>query len=129
VKGDAKRIVTDARTAASAAGSATEAEAKVRASQVRAIAERTVYVPVGAGLLARDNLVSTVRGLASTIGDRTQMERELARYERRGASARNRFEREVRRTRTSFGREVRQRRSRVSHLVSEAQHRIGSIAP
>ena len=124
-----KRTLTDAQKAAEAASAATAAETRVRATQVRQLAERTVDVPVGVGLVARDSLVSTVRGLASTVGDRSSVERELARYERRGASARNRFEREVRRTRATFEREVRQRRSRVGELVTEAQHRIGSIAP
>jgi hypothetical protein len=131
VKADARRTATDARTAAQDAADATAAEAKVRATQVRQLAERTVNVPVGASLVARDNLVSTVRsirGLAENLGDRSTLERELDRYERRGASARNRFERQVRRTRTTFEREVRQRRAHVTKLVNDAQHRIGSLA-
>ena len=73
-----------------------------------------MLVPVGASLLARDNLVSTVKGLATKYSTRAGLERELKRYERRGATARNRFERQVRRTRTRFERELRQRRSRSS---------------
>ncbi len=90
------------------------------------IAERAVLVPVGASLMARDDLVSTVRGLAGKYRTRAGVERELKRYERRGATARNRFERQVRKTRTRFERDLRQRRGRVEKLVSEAQGRITS---
>jgi hypothetical protein len=88
------------------------------------LAERAVLVPVGAGLLARDNLVSTVRGLATKYRTRASAERELKRYERRGASARNRFERQVRRTRTRFERELRQRRSTVERTMRQNRRRV-----
>ncbi len=64
------------RAAARATARATEAEAKVRATQVRQSAERTVDLPSGVGLIARDSILSTVRGLATTPGDRTRVERE-----------------------------------------------------
>jgi len=51
-------------------------------------AERAALVPVGASLMARDNLVSSVRGLATKYRTRTGLERELKRYERRGHTAR-----------------------------------------
>ena len=90
------------------------------------MAERAVLVPVGAGLLARDNLVSTVKGLAGKYRTRTGLERELKRYERRGATARNRFERDVRRARTRVEREVRQRRGLVESAVRQNRQRLGS---
>ena len=127
----ADHAVTATRTAAGDAATATlhasEAEAKARTAQVLQFAERTVDVPVGAGLLARDSIVSTVRGLATTFGDRSRMERELARYEHRGASARNRFGHQVERTRAGFERGVRARRVRVTEFVGNAQNRIGSF--
>ena len=83
-----------------------------------------MLVPVGAGLLARDNLVSTVKGLATKYRTRAGVERELKRYERRGASARNRFERQVRRTRTKFERELRQRRTSVERSVKQNRRRV-----
>jgi hypothetical protein len=126
LKSDAKRAATDTRTAADAARAATEAEARVRATQLRHIAERTVDVPVGVGLVARDNVVSTVRGLTTTLSDRTHLERELSRYERRGESARFRLETQVRRTRGDLEREVRGRRERVTKIVGDAQRRISS---
>jgi hypothetical protein len=125
-RADVRRTATDARTAAEAIGSAAEAEARVRSTQVRQLAQRTVDVPVGAGLVARDTLVSTVQGLAETLSQRARMERELERYERRGARARNRFERRLTSTRRDVEREMRQRRSHVTRLVNDAQRRIGS---
>jgi hypothetical protein len=101
-------------------GSATTStQPKTTVQQVQEIAERAVLVPVGASLLARDNLVSTVRGLASRYSSRASLERELRRYERRGAGARTRLERQVRRTRTRFEREVRLRRHRVGRTVKQ----------
>ena len=88
------------------------------------LAERAVLVPVGASLLARDNLVSTVKGFATKYRTRAGLERELKRYERRGATARNRFERQVRKTRTRFERELRQRRTRVERTVKQNRRRL-----
>jgi hypothetical protein len=90
---------------------------------VQVLAERVILVPVGASLLARDNLVSTVRGF-SKYRSRSRLERELKRYERRGATARNRFERQVRRTRTKFERELRQRRGLVERTVKQNRRRF-----
>lgn len=83
-----------------------------------------MLVQVGAGLLARDNLVSTVKGFATKYRTRASLEREIKRYERRGASARNRFERQVRRTRTRFERELRQRRGRLERSVKQNSRRV-----
>jgi hypothetical protein len=87
-------------------------------------AERAVLVPVGAGLLARDNLVSTVSGLVSNYSTRHGFERELKRYERRGATARNRFERQLRRSRTRFERQLRQRRSLIERTIKQNRRRV-----
>ena len=83
-----------------------------------------MLVPVGASLMARDNLVSTVKGLATKYRTRASLERELRRYERRGATARNRVERQVRRTRTRVERELRQRRTRVERTVKQNRRRF-----
>jgi hypothetical protein len=88
------------------------------------MAERAVLVPVGAGLLAQDNLVSTVRGLATKYRTRAGIERELKRYERRGATARNRFERQVTKSRTRFERELRQRRTSLQRSVRVNRSRL-----
>jgi hypothetical protein len=102
----------------------TPTQPKPPAGQVQSYAERAVLVPVGAGLLARDNLVSTVSGLVSKYSTRSGFERELKRYERRGATARNRFERQIRRSRTRFERQLRQRRSLVERTIRQNRGRI-----
>ncbi len=81
-------------------------------------------MPVGASLLARDNLVATVSGLVTKYQTRTGFERELKRYERRGATARNGLERQVRRTRTRFERQLRQRRNGVERSVRQNRRRF-----
>jgi prefoldin subunit 5 len=92
--------------------------------QVQQIAERAVLVPVGAGLIVRDNVASTVRNLTTKYRTRESVERELKRYERRGATARNRFERQVRKTRTRFERDLRQRRKSVERTVKQNRRRL-----
>ena len=79
---------------------------------------------VGAGLLARENLVSTVKGLVARYSTRSGLERELKRYEQRGASARGRLEREVTQTRTRVERELRQGRTRVERTVAQNRRRL-----
>ena len=102
----------------------TTKQPKTRSAQAQVLAERAVLVPVGAGLLASDNLVSTVKGLAGKYRTRPALERELKRYERRGATARNRFERQIRRARTRFERELRQRRSLVEKTMHQNRRRL-----
>ena len=115
---------TRAASARRSTRSSTTTQPKTPVEQVQQLAERAVLVPVGASLLARDNLVSTVRNLATRYSTRTGVEREIKRYEKRGASARNRFEREVRRTRTRFERQLRQRRSLVERTVKQNRRRV-----
>jgi hypothetical protein len=147
----ARRTATEAGQTAEATVDAVEAEAKVRVNQVQQLAEKLVLVQVGAGLTVRDNVVSTVKGIRETVTDpSTVVQRRLTRYEKRGAKARNRFERQVRTTRKRFERDLRQQRSRVQsdlraarndisrqsgalgsrveRIVSDAQHKIGSVA-
>jgi F0F1-type ATP synthase membrane subunit b/b' len=88
------------------------------------MANRAMLVPLGATLVARDNLVSSVKGVTAKYRTRAGLEREIKRYERRGASARNRFERQVRRTRTKFERELRQRRTRLERSVRQSGRRV-----
>lgn len=102
----------------------TSTQPKTTAEQVQVYAQRAVLVPVGASLLARDNLVSTVTGLVSKYSTRSAFERELKRYERRGTTARNRFERQIRRSRTRFERQLRQRRSLVERTIRTNRRRV-----
>jgi hypothetical protein len=121
---------SSARTTRTAAGSrrptrtTTSTQPKTRVEHAQVLAERAVLVPVGAGLLARDNVVSTVKGFASRYRTRNGFERELKRYERRGVTARNRFERQVRRARTRVDRELRQRRSLIERTMRQNRRRL-----
>jgi hypothetical protein len=117
------RRTTPARKPA-ASSTTTSTQPKTPVEQAQQIAERAVLVPVGASLVARDNLVSTVKGLSTKYRTRTGLERELRRFERRGATARNRFERQVRRTRTKVERELRQRRNRLERTVRQNRRRL-----
>ncbi len=122
-----KRTATrTTRTASRSGATSTSTQPRTPVEQVQEIAERAFLIPVGAGLLARENLVSTVKELGNRYSSRAALERELKRYERRGSTARNRFDRQVRKTRTRVERELRQRRSRVEKLVAEAQGRLSS---
>lgn len=121
-KSAATRKTTTARR--TSASTTTSTKPKTPVEQAQLIAERAVLVPVGASLVARDNLVSTVRGLATKYRTRTGFERDIKRFERRGNTARNRFERQVRRTRTKFERELRQRRTRVERTVNQNRRRV-----
>ncbi len=120
-----RRRTTTRRTAArSQTRNTTSTQPKTRVEQAQALAERAVLVPVGASLLARDNLVTTVRDLTTKYRSRTGLERELRRYERRGVTARNRFERQMRRTRTRVERELRLRRNSVQRTVKQNRRRF-----
>ena len=92
--------------------------------QAQAIAQRAVLVPIGASLVARDNLVRTVKSLAPKYTTRSGLQREIKRYERRGATARNRVERQVRRTRARVERELRQRRRGVERTLKQNRRRF-----
>src|SRR5689334_13998031 len=58
------------------ASATTQTAPRTPVEQAQQIAERAVLVPVGASLLARDNLVSTVKGLATKYRTRAGLERE-----------------------------------------------------
>jgi hypothetical protein len=125
-----RRRSTTARrtTAARRRQNTTSTQPKTRVEQAQTLAERAVLVPVGASLVARDNLVTTVKDLTTKYRTRTGLERELKRYERRGVTARNRFERQMvrqmRRTRTRVERELRLRRNRVQRTFKQNRRRF-----
>jgi hypothetical protein len=86
-------------------------------------AERAVLIPVGAALIARDRVVSTVSDTLSIYSSTTKAQAQLRRFERRGATARNRLEREVRKARVRVERDLRQRRRVVESTVSDLEGR------
>jgi hypothetical protein len=94
-------------------------------------AERAVLIPVGAALIARERVVTTVSDTVSTYSSTSKAQAQLRRFERRGITARNRLEREVRKARVRVERELRQRRrtieSTVNGTVSDLEDRREAI--
>jgi hypothetical protein len=91
-------------------------------------AERAVLIPVGAALIARDRVVSSVSDTLSTVSSTSKAQQQLRKFERRGVTARKRLEREVRKTRVRVERELRQRRREFNKTVSEIEDRRDSLA-
>src|SRR3954451_22939857 len=91
-------------------------------------AERAVLIPVGAALIARDRVVSSVTDTLSTVSSTSKAQKQLNKFERRGVTARKRLEREVRKARVRVERELRQRRRGLGKTVSEIEDRRDSIA-
>jgi hypothetical protein len=91
-------------------------------------AERAVLIPVGAALIARDRVVSTVSGTISSYSSPSKTQQQLRRFERRGVTARNRLEREVRKARVRFERELRQRRRVIERSVGDIEDRRDTFA-
>ncbi len=109
---DAGRSRAGTRTAASRAGS-TRRGARTTATPVDRVgdyAERAVLIPVGAALVARERVLSSVSDAFSSYSTPTKAQAQLRKFERRGGTARTRLEREVRKTRTRVERELRERR-------------------
>lgn len=137
---------TRARAARTRTGSrsqsqtATRGRLSVRSTDVFGdYAERAVLIPVGAALIARDRVVSTVGDTISIYSSSSKAQAQLRRFERRGATARSRLEREVRKTRVrverdlrqrrrGVERELRQRRREIEKTVSELEARRDAIA-
>jgi len=86
-------------------------------------AERAVLIPVGAALIARDRVVSSVSDTIASYSSTTKAQAQLRRFERRGVTARKRLEREVRKARVRVERELRQRRRGIESTVSELEER------
>ena len=97
----------------------TENATRDTAQVVADYAERAVLVPVGAALIARDRMVTTVSGTLSTYSSSAKTQQQLRRFERRGITARKRLEREVRKARVRVERELRQRRRVLESTVSD----------
>src|ERR1700704_242937 len=130
------------KAAAKPAAKRTSARAKstastARTTQTRAArstpgyAERAVLIPVGAALIAREKVVTSVNDTFSTYSSpskaQSKLNTQLNKFERRGTTARHRLEREVRKTRTRVERELRQRRRDGVELVESLQERVSSL--
>jgi hypothetical protein len=96
------------------------------AAYARQTAERSVDVPVGVALTVADRVNEIVEPFTAREtaqrelkGIRTRVERELNRFERRGASARRKTRTRVRQTRNRVERELKQRRRNVQTTVKQ----------
>jgi hypothetical protein len=123
-KGARTRAVHASESAVRQAQTATKETADVFGDY----AERAVLIPVGAALIARERIVSTVSDTVSTYSSPTKTQAQLRKFERRGATARNRLEREVRKARVRVERELRQRRRKIESTVSDIEERRDAIA-
>lgn len=93
-------------------------------SYARNTAERSVDLPIGAALTAADRVSDIVEPFTTRetanrelSGIRTRVERELSKFERRGAGARRKARTRVRQTRNRVERELKQRRRSVETNV------------
>ena len=96
------------------------------AAYARQTAERSVDVPVGVALTVADRVNEIVEPFTARQtaerelrSIRTRVERELNRFERRGAGARRKARTRVRQTRNRVERELRQRRRKVETTVKQ----------
>jgi len=119
----AKGARTRATHQASATVRQTQTATRETAGVVGDYAERAVLIPVGAALIARELVIDSVSDTVSTYSSSTKTQAQLRKFERRGATARNRLEREVRKARVRVERELRQRRRVIESTVSDLEER------
>jgi|ERR1700677_2607266 hypothetical protein len=123
-KGARTRAVHTGESAVRQAQTATKETADVFGDY----AERAVLIPVGAALIARERVVSTVSDTLSIYSSPTKTQAQLRKFERRGLTARNRLEREVRKARVRVERELRLRRRKIESTVSDLEERRDTLA-
>jgi hypothetical protein len=123
----AKATATRGRT--NAAKTAADAKNEIQTPLARAtdLAEKVVLVPVGAALIARDEVVATFEDLRTSYGTRTKARQELRRFERRGSSAVKGIERDAKKTRTRVERELRQRRARLEKELKRVDQELKGV--
>jgi hypothetical protein len=124
-----KAKATAARGRTSAAKTAADAKSEIQTplSRVADVAERVVLVPVGAALIAREEVVATFEDLRTSYGTRAKARQELRRFERRGSSAVKGIERDAKQTRTRVERELRGRRSRLEKELKRVDAELKGV--
>ncbi len=135
VAGKTKASATRARTTAARQTAEARQEVRGPVGRVVDIAETAVLVPVGAALVARDEVFSTFDDIKSKYGTRAKATRRLRDFERRGASALKRVERDAKKTRTQaelIGARIENAyvggRTAVTQASTSVQERISSLA-
>lgn len=119
---------TSASRTSSSNASAKRSTQAVKNPTVGVYAERAVLIPVGAALIAREQVVARVNDTIDTFGTPAKANAQLRKFERRGTTARNRLEREVRKTRVRVEREVRQTRGRVERELRQRRREGEDLA-
>lgn len=122
-KGARTRAANQTRSAALQAETATRETTGVFGDY----AERAMLIPVGAALIARDRVVSSVNDTISSYSSTSRAQAQLRKFEHRGVTARNRLEREVRKTRVRVERKLRQRRRGIEKTVSDLEQRRDAV--
>jgi hypothetical protein len=94
-------------------------------------AERAVDLPVGVALVVRDRVEEAIEPWTSSTARekelkslRTQVTRELNKFERRGGQARRKATSRVRSTRTRVERDLKARRREVEKAVKENRTKV-----
>jgi hypothetical protein len=123
----AKATATRAKTTAAKTAADAKNEIQTPLARVTDIAEKVVLVPVGAALIAREEVVATLDDLRASYGSRTKAKQELRRFERRGSSAVKGIERDARKTRTRVERELRQRRARLEKELKRVDQELKGV--
>ena len=127
-KGARARAASQTRSAVRQAQGAARLGLSNGSNPIGDYAERAVLIPVGAALTARDRVVSSVNGAFAIYSTPSKAQAQLRRFERRGATARNRLEREVRKARVRVERQLRQRRRVFERTVGELEDRRYTVA-
>jgi hypothetical protein len=122
------RAVNQTRATVRSAETASRLTLAGRSNGFGEYAERAVLIPVGVALTARDRLLSSVNGTISSYSTPSKAQAQLRRFERRGATARNRLEREVRKARVRVERQLRQRRREIERTVGDLEDRRETVA-
>lgn len=123
----AAKSASAARTSASRRDSPSSSANGSSRADGNSYAERAVLIPVGAALIARERVFSSVNGTLSTYSNSSKTQAQLRKFERRGSTARRRVEREIRKTRVSVEREFRKRRRDGVDFADRLQGRIQDL--
>jgi hypothetical protein len=115
------------RASASRRSGASSSSANGSSANDNSYAERAVLIPVGAALIARERVFSSVNDTISIYSSSSKTQAQLRRFERRGNTARRRIEREIRKARVGVERELRKRRRDGVELADRLQGRIQSL--
>lgn len=126
----ARTRATEARKRSTAAKKAAETRRELERTPVERyvdFAGRAVTIPVGAALIARDNVVE-LAGKYSSLDKverelrarRSRIERDLHTFERRGTTARDRVERELGKRRERVERDLRALRTAPRDAAAQA---------